>query len=214
MVEAYLRRSALAHHGLPARAAEDAARQAGAGVLLSEQPHRCQVDLRGKAEDAAFAARVRSAIGLDLPVIANTTTSDAGITALWLGPDEWLLAARAGREGEIVGKLRDALAGQLAAVTDVSEARTVIAVAGREARTLLAKATGIDLHPRAFRAGLCAQTGAARANVILHQTRDDGPAGPEYEIYVACSFADYLWRWLEEAAHDLEPVVAEDRSRD
>jgi sarcosine oxidase subunit gamma len=209
MVEPYLRRSPLAHLGLPARATADAARRATAGVLLSERPHRCQVNLRGRAEDVAFAERVRSAIGLNLPVIPNTTTSDAGVTALWLGPDEWLLVARPGREAEIVGKLRDALAGQLAAVTDVSEARTVIALAGPQARALLAKATGIDLHVSAFRAGLCAQTGAARANVILHQTRDDGPGGPEYELYVAGSFADYLWRWLAEAAHDLDPAVAE-----
>ncbi|MFO1061921.1 MAG: sarcosine oxidase subunit gamma family protein [Dongiaceae bacterium] len=209
MAEPYLRRSALAHHGLPARAAEDAPRRAGAGLLLAERPHRCQVDLRGRAGEPGFVERVHGAIGLNLPLLPNTTTSDDGITALWLGPDEWLLVARPGREDEIAGKLRDALAGQLAAVTDVSEARTVIAISGREARTLLAKATGIDLHPRAFRAGLCAQTGAARANVILHQTRDDGPDGPEYELYVAGSFADYLWRWLTAAAQDLDPVVTE-----
>lgn len=213
MAEPYLRRSALAHHGLPARAAAEVGRRAGARLLLSERPHRCQVNLRGRADEPGFAERVRSALGLNLPLLPNTTTSDAGITALWLGPDEWLLVARPGREGEIAGKLRDALAGQFAAVTDVSEARTVIAVAGPGARTLLAKATGIDLHPRAFRAGLCAQTGAARANVILHQVRDDGPGvgpgGPEYDLYVACSFADYLWRWLTEAAQDLDPEVTE-----
>ena len=210
MVDAYLRRSPLAHRGLPARALDGAARRADAGVVLSERPHRCQINLRGKAADPTFMARVLSAIGLNLPVVANTTTSDGGITALWLGPDEWLITARPGREAEIAGKLQDALTGLFAAVTDVSEARTVIAVSGPRARDLMAKATSLDLHPRVFRAGLCAQTGFARTNMILVQTQDDGaPGGPGYEIFIAASFADYVWEWLEAAGADGGIAIAE-----
>jgi sarcosine oxidase, subunit gamma len=210
MVEAYLRRSPLAHRGLPARALAGAAARATAGVVLSERPHRCQVNLRGRAADPVFAARVMSAIALALPVVPNTTTSDGGITALWLGPDEWLITARPGREAEIAGKLVDALGDQFAAVTDVTEARTVIAVAGPRARDLMAKATGLDLHPRVFRAGLCAQTGVARANAILLQTLDENaPGGPGYEVFVANSFADYLWQWLEAAGADFGIAIGE-----
>jgi sarcosine oxidase subunit gamma len=210
MVDAYRRRSPLAHHGLPARAVADTARRQAAGVVLGERPHRCQVNLRGKAADPTFAARIASAIGLALPVVPNTTTSDGGITALWLGPDEWLLAARPGREAEILGKLKDALAGLFAAVSDVTDARTVIAVSGPRARELLAKATSLDLHPRVFRAGLCAQTGLAQTAMILMQTQDDGaPGGPAYELFVAASFADYAWRWLEAAGADLDITIAE-----
>ena len=32
--------------------------------------------------------------------------------------------------------------------------------------------------------------------MVLHQV---GQA-PSYDLYVLCSFADYLWRWLEDAA--------------
>jgi len=210
MVDAFRRRSPLAHRGLPARAVLDAARQAGAELVLSERPHRCQVNLRGKIDDPTFAARVASAIGLALPAVPNTTTSDGGITALWLGPDEWLITARPGREAEIAGKLQDALAGLFAAATDVSDARTVIAVAGPRARELMAKATSLDLHPRVFRAGLCAQTGFALVSMILLQTLDDdAPGGPAYEIFIADSFADYAWRWLEAAAADYEVAIDE-----
>src|SRR4029077_8126236 len=142
-----------------ARAAATAARRADAGIVLAERPHRIQVNLHGKDADPTLMARVLSAIGLNLPTVANTTTSDGGITALWLGPDEWLITARPGRQREIAGKLQDALAGLFAAVTDVSQARTVIAVSGPGARALMAKATSLDLHPRVFRSGLCAQTG-------------------------------------------------------
>src|SRR5262249_4907718 len=158
MAESYLRRSPLAHLGLAAHAARSAAERSAAGVVLAEAPHRCQLNLRGRATDPTFLARVASAIGINLPIAANTTTSDAGTGALWLGPDDWLLVARPGREEEIAGKLRDALTGYFAAVTDLSEARTVITISGPRARELLAKATSLDLHPRIFRAGLCAQS--------------------------------------------------------
>ena len=89
--------------------------------------------------------------------------------------------------------LRQALQGQHAAVTDTSHGRTVIAVAGPQARETLLKGCSLDLHPRVFKAGACAQTTLARASVILHCT------GPSYDIYVHRSFAEYLWTWIEDA---------------
>lgn len=195
MVEAYLRRTPLTHLGLPARAAAAAA---GAGVTLAERPHRCQVNLRGDIDDPAFAGAVRQVIGLELPSAANTVASAGELAALWLGPDEWLLVGPAGGETDLVAGLRQALGGQHAAVTDVSEARTVIAVTGLRARDLLAKGTSIDLHPRVFGPGSCAQTGLAAANVILRQLDES----PSYELHVLNSFANYLWDWLELGARE------------
>jgi sarcosine oxidase, subunit gamma len=195
MVESYLRQTPLTHLGLPARAAVAAA---GAGVTLAERPHRCQVNLRGNPIDPGFTSAVRQATGLGLPTAANTVTGAGDLAALWLGPDEWLLVGPAGRETDLVAGLRQALGTQHAAVTDVSEARTVIAVMGHRARDLLAKGTSIDLHPRAFGPGRCAQTALAAANVTLRQLDD----GPTYELHVLNSFADYLWRWLEGGAQE------------
>jgi sarcosine oxidase subunit gamma len=208
MVEAFLRRSPLAHRGLAARAAADSEASAEAGVRLGESPHRCQINLRGNPDDSAFAHGVGSVTHCALPA-ANRSASGAGGTLLWLGPDEWLLTAAPGREKELVQALRQALQGQHAAVVDVSEARTVITIAGRRARELLQKGTPLDLHPRTFEPGHCAQTGLTRANVILHQI----DASPRYELYVLNSFADYLWTWLERAAAEyglavMDPVEA------
>ena len=50
MVEPYLRRSALAHKSLTARAAE---LHPDAGVQLGESPFRCQINLRGNPDDPA-----------------------------------------------------------------------------------------------------------------------------------------------------------------
>ncbi len=65
------------------------------------------------------------------------------------------------------------------------------------------RGVSLDLHPRAFRVGQCAQTGLSRANVLLHLTDD----APTFEVYVLKSFSDYLWRWLEKVAVDFNLAV-------
>src|SRR5258706_10315345 len=101
MVEPYLRRSALAHKSLTARAAES---HPDAGVQLGESPFRCQINLRGNAGDSAFTAAVRGVLGLDLPTTPNRVNEQAGVHALWLRPDEWLIVAHSRREQEQAGR--------------------------------------------------------------------------------------------------------------
>ena len=202
MVDFALRHSPLAHRGLVARAASDRTAQE-AEVTLGERPHRCQINLRGDAGDSEFIAAVEATTGLRLPVEPNTVATAGELSALWLGPDEWLIVGPSGREGELASGLRGALQDRHVAVTDVSEARTVIAIAGPRARDLLAKGTSLDLHPRVFGPGRCAQSGIAKATMILHQLNDQ----PTFELYVANSFADYLWAWLEKAASEYRIAV-------
>jgi sarcosine oxidase subunit gamma len=201
MVEPYLRRSPLAHKGLAARITEPG----DAGVILGESPYRCQVSVRGNAADTAFDEAVARTVGAALPLTANRVSSGNGFAVLWLGPDEWLITGAPGRERDLVPALRRALAGQHAAVVDLSEARTVITVAGPHGRDMLQKGTTLDLHPRSFEAGHCAQTGLSKANIILHQT----DAAPRYDVYVNNSFADYLWSWMERAASEYGCAVGE-----
>jgi sarcosine oxidase, subunit gamma len=206
MIDFTLRRSPLAHRGLIARAAADATAR-DAGVTLGERPHRCQLNLRGDAGDSGFLAAVEDATGLRPPVEPNTVSTAGDLSALWLGPDEWLIIGPSGRESDLAAGLRGALQGRHFAVTDLSEARAVIAIAGPRARDLLAEGTSLDLHPRVFGPGRCAQSGIAKATMILHQLDADGDGGPTFEIYIANSFADYLWTWLERAAAEYRVAV-------
>jgi sarcosine oxidase subunit gamma len=206
MVEPYLRRSPLAHLGLRARAASQTGTAQDAEILLAERPHRCQINLRGNPEDPAFMESVRQATGIDLPRTPNSAARSGELRALWLGPDEWLLIGPPAREADLLRNLRASLAGQHVGLTDVSEARTCILVAGPRARELLARGISLDLHPRQFGPGRCAQTGLAGANIVLEQIDDR----PGFEIAVLNSFADHLWRWLERAGEDYRMAVASD----
>jgi len=174
-----------------------------AGVLMGERPFRGLVNLRGPAGDEQFDKVVRGVLGFDLPTEPNTTSGQGDLRAFWLGPDEWWVVTP-GNGPAMEPKLRDALAGQKAAVTDVSESRTCIHVRGPRARDLLAKGCSLDLHPRVFSAGRCAQSLCAKATITLHQVADDDDdsGGPAYDIYVLNSFAEYLWLWLEDAARE------------
>ena len=201
MVEAYLRRSPLAHRGLAAKASVVSA---DADIAMGERPHRCQINLRGNPADIKFTDALHSVTGLRLPPAANSFTAEGALACLWLGPDEWLILGPGSGEHEIAGRLRAALGDGHAAVTDVSEARTTIAVAGARARELLAKGTSIDLHPRVFGPGRCVQTGFAGANIVLRQTDE----APSFEILVLNSFAEHLWAWLEGGAREYRVAVS------
>ncbi len=196
MAESYQRQSPLAHLQLEARARETVE---APGVRMSEAAFRGQIALRGDASTETFVDAVKEIFGVDVPVKPNTTSMPGSARyLLWLGPDEWLAVVPAGSEGDTVAAFRERMEGEHFAVTDVSGSRTVITIAGEKARDVLMKGASIDLHPKAFGPGQCAQTGIARCHMLLHQTSDE----PAYDIYVHRSFADYLWRWLEDAARE------------
>lgn len=194
MAEHYQRQSALAHLRLEARAASA---PASAGVVLSERAYCGQIALRGNAADRKFKTAVKSVLGDTLPVTPNTASEVKNdCCLLWLGPDEWLAAVPGGREAKTIADLYAALPDVHFAAVDVSGSRTVIRLSGARARDVLMKGCSLDLHPAAFAAGRCAQSSLARCHMLLHQTGDT----PDYDVYVHRSFADYLWRWLEDAA--------------
>jgi sarcosine oxidase subunit gamma len=202
VVDAFLRHSPLAHLGLAGRATTDQNKADDIGVAMGERPFRGIVNLRGPAEDEAFGAAAQTALGVALPVAPNTTASDGQVTVLWLAPDEWWVVTP-GDGSAMADKLRRALEGVRSAVTDVSESRTCIEVRGPRARDLLVKGCPLDLHPRMFGKGECAQSHLAKTMITLHMTTGgDHEDGPAFDLYVLNSFAEYLWLWLEDAARE------------
>jgi len=195
-------RTALAHLARVAQAKRGPANQDGPrpAVTLSERPIRGQFTLRGDGEDPAFLQAVQETVGVAVPVKPNTvcTSPDGAVHLLWLGPDEWLLVTSDAFAAAFSERLRTALSGLHAALVDVSDGRTVIVLAGDKARDVLAKGCPLDLHPRVFGPGHCAQSHLAKAHVILHQLDET----PTFDIYVHRSFAGYLWTWLEDAADE------------
>lgn len=165
-------------------------------VYLVEKTPVGKLNLRANPADSPLIRAIERVLGYALPLEPNQTTGEGARRALWLGPDEWLITVPGGQEDALLKALSDAAAEYHVALCDVSDARIVLTLSGPRARDVLEKGCGLDLHPRAFQTGHCAQTRLARTAVLLHQTGDT----PVYDIHVACSFAAYLWIWLEDAA--------------
>ncbi len=169
------------------------------GIRLAERTGLGKIDLRGDPSERAFMTGVGRVLDLLLPTEPNTSAAKNAITALWQGPDQWLLTCPADDLAFFLNTLRQALAGSHFALTEVTDGRIALALAGPSARDVLAKGCPLDLHPRTFKPGDCAQTLLAKANVLLHLRAADPPADPTFDLYVARSFAPYLWSWLEDA---------------
>ncbi len=196
-----VRRSPVAHLAVRLTDAGDS------GVSIRELPFLAQVGVRVAAQSPGADAAA-GVLGFALPLVPNTTATAGGLTALWLGPDEWLVVGASGTDEALEDDLSRALAGGLGAVVGLSANRTAIELRGPGAREVLAHGCALDLHPRAFSRGRCAQTLVARAQVILEQTSDE----PAYRLFVRGSFAGYLAAWLLDAMGESGPVSAESRS--
>ena len=151
------------------------------------------INLRGNMADQRFVDGVFAALGQPLPVEANTLTR-ADYRLYWLGPDEWQGVTAVDAVDELTAKLDNELVGLHAAVNDVSGGLTVFHLAGQDVPELLARGCTLDLDPSVFREGMCAQSGLAKANMLLGYI----DAAPVYEIIVRRSFSGYVLRWLSQ----------------
>ncbi|HKS89264.1 MAG TPA: sarcosine oxidase subunit gamma family protein [Stellaceae bacterium] len=161
-------------------------------VALAECRFLEQIGLRAKPPVPAYLA------GVPLPLQPNRVAPMRELRTLWLGPDEWLVTAPEGLAPDLQGRLTRAIEGRHAAVVDLSASRIALEIAGPQARTLLEKGCGLDLHPRAFVAGCCAQTLFAKLPVIIDQLS----TAPLYRLFVRRSAASWLAAWLIDAAQE------------
>ena len=164
---------------------------------LRELPFLTQVDVRLDPDDEPARTAVESMVGA-LPLAPNTVNGGPDAAVLWLGPDEWLIVEPTEGAQTLETQLVSATDGLDVAVVDVSANRTTLELSGPDARSILEAGCPLDLDPRAFNPGRCAQTLLARANVILWQTTDE--PDPVYRLLVRPSFAAYVAAWIADAA--------------
>ena len=155
--------------------------------LAERSPDLDRLDARELAFIPQLDVRVdgSTAATLGFPTDPNTATS-GGRDVLWLGPDEWLIVGVPGATTAIRHELEASLSGLQCSVVDVSANRAVIELAGPTRHDLLSSACPIDLHPRSWGDGRCAQSVFGAAQVLLHER--EGVT----RLFVRGSFADYV----------------------
>ena len=185
---------------------------AGQMAALKELPNLGKLAIRIDA--AKHGGAVSAVLGFELPGRANSFAGAGDHTAIWLGPDEWMIITLAGGEHELAAKLAGKLQSLHHQVVDVTDYYTTIALSGTRSREMLMKLSTIDFHPRALTSGTAVTTMLAKANAtVLLIESDTGGTGTGtgtssvldnaiFEIIVRRSMADYLWCLLCEAGHE------------
>lgn len=169
------------------------------GLTLVERPFLGKVNLRGDAGDEAFVEAVRGVVGCAPPAEPNTAANGGDCVVFWLGPDEWQIHCSEDGQGELVAKLRAALEGRHSAVVDVSDYYVVMRLSGPRTLEVLSKGTPLDVHPRSFHTGACAQTRFGHATVLLHKVSDDA-----VDLQVRWSFAEYVWSYIVDGTREYQ----------
>lgn len=187
-----LRRSPLA--GMAREMMEQAVTGARS-VRVSEWRFTTMVSLRLDPASPAAAA-VEDVLGTALPRSAGVVTSHGQHSALWLGPDEWLVVSQMSAD-VLVAALMESLGDAHAAIVDVSANRTIVELKGAAARAVLQKGCPLDLHPRVFGPGQAVATTLARIPLVLWQVGADS-----YRLLPRSSFAEYVARWLLDASQE------------
>ena len=134
------------------------------------------------------------ALGFPLPVVACRSAGAGDGSALWLGPDEWLLL------GVQAAPLDAALAGIPHSLVDIGHRQIGLLLDGAHAADILHAGCPLDLDLSAFPPGMCTRTIFAKAEIVLWRT------GPQsWRIEVWRSFAAYVRGLLVEASREHGP---------
>ena len=167
----------------------------GAGVTITPVDPMSRMSLRVKDKDVKTVGK---ALGLTLPTKPKTSVvssgKDAQVSALWIGPDEWLVLS--GVDADLLGAL-----GKIKPVhsaVDISQRNTAILLEGPNALDVLQAGCPQNLNDDVFPIGACSRTIFGKAEVVIW--RIDAQS---YHIECWRSFSDYVFKFMVQAAKGL-----------
>lgn len=179
-----------------------------AGIDMRIRHDLGHIDLRGNPDDLQFMSAVEAVLGQSLPTKPNTFV-DGECRIYWLGPDEWLILAPALGTSALGDELEQSLEEVHTAINLLDGGQLAIELSGPDCRDVFARGCTLDFHPAVFQPGNCAQSGLAKANVLIGCIQSD-----RFEVVVRRSFAEYLLQWLAHAAGEYGVNISAVRSPD
>jgi sarcosine oxidase subunit gamma len=172
-----------------ARSPHENRRFANSGVSIKAASPAARVALRANAKEVS---KLTKPLGLKLPTSPMSSTISKSRSALWLGPDEWLIIDQVPSS---IQPLMKNLGSAKCSHVDVSHRNTAIIVSGKDAENILNAGCPRDLSLSAFPVGGCSRTIFGKIEIILWRKDSD-----TFHIEVWRSFSDYLWTYLLDAA--------------
>lgn len=164
----------------------------GPGITLAERHPLSLVEIDAASGEIADAMceEVAGILGMLPPAEPGTAAGTGQPRILWTGPWRWLVVEPESRD--LAGLLEPAAG----ASRDLSHARTVLRLGGRDVRRLFMKGAPLDWHPSVFVPGCCAQTGMFHQSVLV-----DCREPEVFDLFVARGYArDFLERVIDAGA--------------
>jgi heterotetrameric sarcosine oxidase gamma subunit len=155
---------------------------------LEAHPRRTKVRLRLSMPAASEAER------LGLPGLLQAKTTN-GVTALSMGPDQWLLLSDELSADQLIARCESELANVRHLAVDFSAALNCATLRGEAVPGLLSMGAGIDWSAQ------CVRTRFAAIPVVAHRHSADS-----FDFYYDRSFRYYLGEWIAHALRD--PLLA------
>lgn len=144
-----------------------------------------------RAPDESIKA-IGEAIGVELPPRPKTAHTAGEVSALWLGPDEWLVISEG---GDRLSGCRGS--GVLHSAVDVSHRNVGFALEGPSAEAVLQAGCPQDLDLSTFPVGACSRTILGKIEAVVWRRAEQ-----RFHLEVWRSFAPYALDFLAEAARD------------
>jgi sarcosine oxidase subunit gamma len=161
-------------------------------LRLINLPSCTRLILRGRAVAIAAAT---IPLGFALPLQPCHSVTSEQRSALWLGPDEWLILTAA--SDPLAAALTHAMHGLAHSLVDVTHRQCAIGLNGEAASDVLNAGCPLDLNETTFPIGMCTRTVLAKSEIVLWRI---GIAA--FHLEIARSFAPYVRAFLLEAARD------------
>jgi len=158
-----------------------------------------KINLRGNKSE--FITAVGKSINLILPNEPNTSRSSEKLTAMWLGPDEWLLVSnnivkQQNDIYELENSLKNTISKvKLGSVVNVTDHFIMINLEGNKVYDLLSSSCPFNFNKFVKNKGSVVQTLFAHIDVILHHKDTNN-----LNLFVRRSFSEHLFSRMNDDA--------------
>ena len=171
-------------------------------ISIREVSPIMKLNLRGKKRE--FFTTVGKHLDMILPTEANTSSSSAKLTSIWLSPDEWMvisneLIEKDTNKYELEENLYNSISKtNLGAVVDVTDQFTMLELEGSKIYELFSSGSPFNFNEFKEKKGSTTQTLLSNIDVIIHNKGEN-----LVNLFVRRSFSEHLFSWINDSASRL-----------
>lgn len=160
------------------------------GVALQELALGAIAQINGAPDEGTL----QDLLAIDTPLQANRAVHGPAYELIWNGPGKWLAVSETEDSEGFILDLRNKLEVAGATVTDLSQARSVVRIAGARACDVLCKGCPADIESMSSGDSMATLMGTLSSVVHCRET------GRSFDVYVFRSFGQSFWEWVTDAS--------------